>query len=59
MFQYQRRTPAFNDPAAALDRCEAGSPALLKPEHGGSGVRMYQFHSPDEFLRLLDEHGDR
>jgi len=49
------RTLAFNDPAVALDRWEAGWPALLKPEQGGSGARMYLLHSPDEFLRLLDE----
>src|SRR4051794_39565766 len=44
------RTIAFNDPAAALEQWEAGWPALLKPEQGGSGARMYLLHSPDEFL---------
>src|SRR5215472_6152966 len=29
------RTLAFNDPKSALDRWEAGWPALLKPEQGG------------------------
>lgn len=52
------RTLAFNDPAAALDRWEAGWPALLKPEQGGSGARMYLLHSPDDFLRLLRDHPD-
>src|SRR5215831_16824397 len=30
------RTLAFNDPAAAIARWQAGWPALLKPEQGGS-----------------------
>ena len=47
------RTLAFNDPAAALSQWDAGWPALLKPEQGGSGARMYLLHSPEEFLRLL------
>ncbi len=47
------RTLAFNNPAAALDQWEAGWPALLKPEQGGSGARMYLLHSPENFLRLL------
>jgi glutathione synthase/RimK-type ligase-like ATP-grasp enzyme len=51
-------TLAFNDPAIAIDRWEAGWPALLKPEQGGSGARMYLLHSPDEFLRLLRERPD-
>src|SRR5262245_43750774 len=52
------RTLAFNDPAAALDRWDAGWPALLKPEQGGSGARMYLLQSPEELLRLLDERPD-
>lgn len=52
------RTLAFNDPAAALENWEAGWPALLKPEQGGSGARMYLLHSPDEFLRLLHDRPD-
>jgi glutathione synthase/RimK-type ligase-like ATP-grasp enzyme len=28
-------------------------PALLKPEQGGSGARLYLLHSADEFRRLL------
>jgi glutathione synthase/RimK-type ligase-like ATP-grasp enzyme len=47
------RTLAFNDPTAALDQWDAGWPALLKPEQGGSGARMYLLQSQDEFLRLL------
>jgi glutathione synthase/RimK-type ligase-like ATP-grasp enzyme len=47
------RSIAFNDPEAALDLWDAGWPALLKPEQGGSGARMYLLHSPDEFLRLV------
>jgi hypothetical protein len=43
------RTLAFNDPAVALDRWEAGWPALLKPEQGGGGARMYLLHAPNEF----------
>jgi len=52
------RTLAFNDPAVALEHWEAGWPALLKPEQGGSGARMYLLHSPDEFLRLLRDRPD-
>jgi glutathione synthase/RimK-type ligase-like ATP-grasp enzyme len=47
------RTLAFNDPIAALDQWEAGWPALLKPEQGGSGARMYLLQSADELQRLL------
>jgi hypothetical protein len=47
------RTLAFNDPVAALVQWDVGWPALLKPEQGGSGARMYLLNSPDEFLRLL------
>src|SRR5581483_9942162 len=47
------RTVAFSDPAAALECWDAGWPALLKPEQGGSGARMYLLNSPDEFQRLL------
>src|SRR5262245_29062971 len=52
------RTVAFNDPAIAVERWEAGWPALLKPEQGGSGARMYLLHSPDELLRLLRDSPD-
>jgi hypothetical protein len=47
------RTVAFNDPAAALELWDAGWPALVKPEQGGSGARMYLLNSPDELLKLL------
>src|SRR4051794_6635058 len=47
------RTMAFNDPEAALHLWDAGWPALLKPEQGGSGARMFLLHSPDELLTLL------
>jgi glutathione synthase/RimK-type ligase-like ATP-grasp enzyme len=52
------RTVVFNDPETALDRWEAGWPALLKPEQGGSGVRMYLLQSPEEFLGLLRDRPD-
>src|SRR5580658_8609252 len=46
------RTLAFNDVDAALGHWNdlGGSqwPALLKPEQGGSGARMYLLNSPDE-----------
>lgn len=48
------RSLAFNDPAAALavwgDR---DWPALVKPEQGGSGARMFLLNSPGELERLL------
>jgi hypothetical protein len=47
------RTLAFNDVEAALARWEDRWPALLKPEQGGSGARMYLLHSADELVRLL------
>jgi hypothetical protein len=46
------RCLTFNDPETALARWELGWPALLKPEQGGSGARMFLVQSPDE-LRLL------
>lgn len=47
------RSLAFNDPKAALAQWTAGWPALVKPEQGGSGARMFLLHSPDELERLL------
>ena len=47
------RTLAFNDPDAALEQWGGPWPALLKPEQGGSGARMYLLQSPDELKRLL------
>lgn len=47
------RSLAFNDVEAALSQWTNGWPALLKPEQGGSGARMFLLHSPDELRRLL------
>lgn len=47
------RSLAFNDPEAALVRWNGGWPALLKPEQGGSGARMFLLHSHEELRRLL------
>lgn len=47
------RSLAFNDPEAALAQWTAGWPALLKPEQGGSGARMFLLQSADELRRLL------
>ncbi len=48
------RTLAFNDVEAALAAWpDSRWPALVKPEQGGSGARMYLLHSPDELRRLL------
>src|ERR1700686_5554570 len=47
------RSLAFNDPETALDRWIGGWPALIKPEQGGSGARMFLLDSADEFRRLL------
>ena len=49
------RSLAFNDPEAALAQWTGGWPALLKPEQGGSGARMFLLHSGEELLRLLRE----
>src|SRR6266446_925707 len=35
------RSLAFNDPEAALSQWTGGWPALIKPEQGGSGARMF------------------
>jgi hypothetical protein len=47
------RTLVFNDVDAALALWDGPWPALLKPEQGGSGARMYLLNSPDELGRLL------
>jgi glutathione synthase/RimK-type ligase-like ATP-grasp enzyme len=47
------RSLAFNDPEAALERWAGGWPALVKPEQGGSGARMFLLQEPDELRRLL------
>jgi glutathione synthase/RimK-type ligase-like ATP-grasp enzyme len=49
------RTLAFNDAEVALARWGDRWPALLKPEQGGSGARMYLLYSPDELRVLLRE----
>jgi hypothetical protein len=52
------RTLAFNDVEAALAGWEGPWPALLKPEQGGSGARMYLLNSPEELARLLRDNSD-
>lgn len=52
------RTVAFNDVEAAIEAWSDGWPALLKPEQGGSGARMYRLESPDELRRLLRDRPD-
>src|SRR5437868_7922937 len=47
------RTLAFNHVDAALSQWGDRWPALLKPEQGGSGARMYLLNSADELVRLL------
>lgn len=51
------RTLAFNDVDSALGQW-GHWPALLKPEQGGSGARMYLLNSPEELVRLLRERPD-
>ena len=51
------RTLAFNDVDRALEQWDQW-PALLKPEQGGSGARMYLLNSGDELARLLRERPD-
>src|SRR5579871_655991 len=47
------RSLAFNDPDTALAHWKGSWPALLKPEQGGSGARMFLLNSADELQRLL------
>ena len=49
------RTLAFNDPALALAHWTGGWPALVKPEQGGSGARMFLLNGPDELVELLKD----
>ncbi|MCU1234258.1 MAG: hypothetical protein JWP63_2225 [Candidatus Solibacter sp.] len=49
------RCLAFNDVDAALAQWGDRWPALLKPEQGGSGARMYLLNSGEELARLLRE----
>lgn len=51
-------TLAFNDVNAALSRWGDRWPALLKPEQGGSGARIYLLNSAEELIRLLDTRPD-
>src|SRR5258708_9828515 len=51
-------TLAFNDVNVALEHWGDCWPALLKPEQGGSGARMYLLHSADELDRLLRDRPD-
>ena len=44
---------AFNDVDTAIGQWGDRWPALVKPEQGGSGARMYLIHSPAELERLL------
>jgi glutathione synthase/RimK-type ligase-like ATP-grasp enzyme len=52
------RSLAFNDPHAAIEQWGDRWPALLKPEQGGSGARMFLLQSPGELLRLLHDRPD-
>lgn len=52
------RTLAFNDVEVALARWGDCWPALLKPEQGGSGARMYLLYSADELRTLLKNQPD-
>ena len=47
------RTLAFNDPGIALAQWQGGWPALVKPEQGGSGARIFLLNGPGELLELL------
>jgi glutathione synthase/RimK-type ligase-like ATP-grasp enzyme len=44
---------AFNDVETAIAKWGGRWPALIKPEQGGSGARMYLLNSADELRRLL------
>ncbi len=47
------RSLGFNDVEAALSGWRHGWPALVKPEQGGSGARMFLLEQPDDLRRLL------
>ncbi len=51
------KTLAFNDVEAAIAKWDLW-PALLKPEQGGSGARMFLLNSPDELRTLLRDRPD-
>ncbi|MEE8137496.1 MAG: hypothetical protein V3T81_01280, partial [Thermoanaerobaculia bacterium] len=49
------RTLAFNDVEALAQRAdEIGFPAILKPNQGGSGARMFRVESVEEVAELLE-----
>jgi glutathione synthase/RimK-type ligase-like ATP-grasp enzyme len=52
------QTLTFNDVDAALEKWGNRWPALLKPEQGGSGARMYLLQSADELVRVLRDDPD-
>jgi glutathione synthase/RimK-type ligase-like ATP-grasp enzyme len=52
------RSLAFNDADAALAQWGDRWPALLKPEQGGSGARMFLLNSAAELVRLLNDRPD-
>ncbi len=52
------RTLAFNSVDAALTSWGDHWPALLKPEQGGSGARMYLLRAADDLVRLLRDQPD-
>ena len=52
------RTLVFNAEDAALSEWGDHWPALLKPEQGGSGARMYLLRSADDLVRLLRDQPD-
>jgi glutathione synthase/RimK-type ligase-like ATP-grasp enzyme len=52
------RSVAFNDVDTALALWGDSWPALIKPEQGGSGARMYLLNSADELRRLLRDQPD-
>jgi hypothetical protein len=47
------RSLVFNDAETAVAQWTSEWPALLKPEQGGSGARMFLLNSPDELRKLL------
>ena len=49
------RSIVFNDPHTALAEWNGRWPALLKPEQGGSGARMFLLNSAEELQRLLSD----
>ena len=50
------RSLAFNDVAALRARAhEIGFPAILKPNQGGSGARMYKVNGLDDIAELLPD----